>query len=202
MIGHLKLLNVRPVSRNSGAERLGEEWRPEEDAILKDNRVLSAKELTRLLPGRTQRAISARSLRLGIIKLWLDSELDVIRNHPNKTARQLMELIPGRTVKSIQWQRRKMGLTYVPLTHKPTGPKSDRKLTRTGNPVVDSIITRCEEDGISLTGIDRELGTGHYFQSKPKTAVLSHIAKAVAFFGGRALLIDEVANITIDWNDV
>jgi hypothetical protein len=196
-----RLSSVRIAGRNSGAEKFANTWTAAEDQVIADNISLSAKELENLLPRRTEKAISHRRLRTGLRKEWAQDELETIRNNPHLTAKQIHAELPHRSVQAIRSQRFKLGLRYVPLVGRPTGPKPNKKLTRTGNPVVDAVITRCEEDGISLSGLDRELGTGHYFQSRPKTAVLTHIAKAVAFFGGRALMIDESANITIDWND-
>lgn len=157
---------------------------------------MSARLLTEMLPGRSAKAISKRSRRLGIFKVWDRDEKAVLFDNPYLTARQLQRLLPGRSIKSIQNQRKEMGLKL--LYREKERPM--RRLKRTGNPLVDAILTRCEEDRIGLKTLDREIG-GHYFQQGPTTAKLEWIAKAVAFFGGRALLIDEDANVTIDWHD-
>jgi hypothetical protein len=108
-----------------------------------------------------------------------------------------MPLLPGRTIKAIQNQRTAMALSFV----REKRARQRRPLKRSGNPLVDAVITRCEEDGIGLKTLDREIGTGTYFQGRATTAKIEHIAKAVAFFGGRGLLIDDNANVTIDWHD-
>jgi hypothetical protein len=153
--------------------------------------------LTELLPGRSARAIAKRSRRLGVLKVWDRDEKAILFESNHLTARQLQRLLPGRSIKSIQNQRNAMGLK--PVFQKPEKPK--RKLKRTGNSVIDAIITRCEEDKIGLKTLDREIG-GRYFRQYPTDPKgLEWIAKAVAFFGGRGLMIDEDANITIDWRD-
>ncbi|UPT95451.1 hypothetical protein J4G48_0040570 [Bradyrhizobium barranii subsp. apii] len=117
------------------------------------------------------------------------------------TARQLLPQLPRRKVKSIQDKRVSTGYTYIRPPTRGRVRKGPRPLKRVGHPIIDAIITRCEEDRIPLRSLDREIGTPHYFENKRKTFQLDAIAKAIAFFGGRGLMIDENANITIDWND-
>ncbi|WP_315729877.1 hypothetical protein [Bradyrhizobium sp. SZCCHNRI2010] len=188
---------VRPDKQAFLCLTFGEPWTIAEDDILRDNRHLSGKELMNLLPERTEKAIFARSRRLGVYKTWDRHEKTVLFDNPHLTARELMALLPGRSLKAIQNQRDQLGLTFVRNTRE----RPRRSLMRSGNPVVDAIITRCEEDHIGLKSLDREIGTGHYFQSHPKTVKLEHVAKAIAFFGGRGLLVDGAGNVTIDWAD-
>lgn len=177
--------------------RFSNTWSDAEDQVIRNNRRLTATQIVELLPGRSAKAISARSRRLGVFKVWDRDEKATLFDNPNMTARQLQHLLPGRSIKSIQCQREEMGLR--PVFQKPEKPK--RKLKRTGNPVIDAVIERCEEDRIGLKTLDREIG-GRYFQHSPTDPKgLEWIAKAVAFFGGKGLLIDENANITIDWHD-
>jgi hypothetical protein len=190
-----------PVRRREQASicvsRFSNTWSDAEDQVIRDNRRLPAKEIAELLPGRSVRAIATRSRRIGVFKVWDRNEKTILFDNSNMTARQLQRLLPGRSIKSIQTQRSAMGLK--PVFRKPE--KSKRKLKRTGNPVIDAVIERCEEDRIGLKTLDREIG-GRYFQHSPTDPKgLEWIAKAVAFFGGKGLLIDENANITIDWHD-
>jgi hypothetical protein len=127
--------------------------------------------------------------------------MSIIRDNRGLTAAQLVPMLPGRTKKAISTRRKISGFAYIPPPRRGRIRKGGRKLKRVGHPIIDAIITRCEEDNIPLRSLDREIGTGHYFQNKHKTFALGPIAKAIAFFGGRGLMIDENANITIDWND-
>jgi hypothetical protein len=134
-------------------------------------------------------------------KAWSDEEIEILKNNRKLSARQLIPLLPNRTHMSIRVKRQLSGWTYIaPPPRGPRIPKG-RKLKRVGHPIIDAIITRCEEDGIGLRNLDREIGSGLYFQLKTKRFSLEPIAKAIAFFGGRGLMIDENANVTIDWND-
>ncbi|WP_410053089.1 hypothetical protein [Bradyrhizobium sp. SZCCHNR3118] len=175
-------------------------WTPVEDSILRDNSHLTRKKLIPLLPGRIPEAISVRKKRLFSSDQWSDAERQILLDNPKLSARQIRnQFLHDRTITSIRNKRVAMGLSYLPPNQKPTGPKKTG-LTKTGVPVLDDIIQRCEEDGISLQGLDRELGTGNYFRSRPRYANLLHIAKALAFFGA-SLTIDTDGEIAIDWHD-
>ena len=87
-------------------------WSTEEDEILRANQDHSARDLSKLLPGRTIHAIKARRVLLGIPtpagrsnKKWTDEEKQIILNHPLE---ELTALLPRRTEGAIRQMKQKM----------------------------------------------------------------------------------------------
>jgi hypothetical protein len=188
-------VHYEPISIARGAVRFSNVWTDAEDDVIRSNRRLPARQLARLLPGRTEKAIAKRSRRLGVLKVWDHEEKATLFDNPNLTARQLQRLLPGRSIKSIQGQRIQMGIK--PVTSMPKKPK--RHLVQTGNALIDAIRSRANADGIPMMALDREIGSSRYFSShclaekaKQRPPIMKHILAAVEFFGGE---------LTINWKD-
>lgn len=111
-------------------------WTDEEMSVLRNNRTLSARELTELLPGRTEKAINAVRERNNLRKVWLAHELEVLRDNQHLTATELVPLLPGRPKKMIQRFRVKVNYPYVRPAPKPKHrspkniPQQPRRLIR------------------------------------------------------------------------
>jgi len=96
------------------------EWTEGEDSIIiRNSGRLSTKDLASLLLGRTEMAVAARRLKLGI-KLkkfspkWSDAELEILRKKgPELTCEELHVLLPNRTVQAIEFKRKQIGVYWT-----------------------------------------------------------------------------------------
>ncbi|MGJ4953119.1 hypothetical protein [Bradyrhizobium sp. HKCCYLS20291] len=170
-------------------------WSDREMQILRDNPQMPVKELKKKLPGRSIQAIRRKRDDLGLAatreyKNWYPSDdRQLIEHAKTKGAIEVARLM-GRGEGSVRTRAETLGIKF----------KSEvSKYAMTGNQLVDAIRRRCEEDGIAVRDLDRELKAGAYFSShclgtkaKRRLPVMKHIAKAVDFFGGE---------LVINWKD-
>ena len=206
VIGRQRSSHVRIVSSNSGVEKSGRRikrkrwgesffWHDIELEVLKKHPDMGASDLKNLLPARSLQAIRRKRAELGLptqrgYRNWYPSDdRQLIEYAKTKGAIEIARLM-GRGQGSVRTRAEKLNIKF----------KSDvSKFVKTGNPLVDAIRQRCEEDGIPVRTLDRLLKTGHYFsghcmsaEAKARPAIMKHIAKAVEFFGGE---------LTINWKD-
>jgi hypothetical protein len=156
---------------------------------------MSATALKKLLPARSLQAIRRKREELGLPVLqryqnWLPSDdRRLIELAKTRSAIEIARLM-DRAVGSVRTRAEKLEIKF-----KSEAPKH----VSSGNPLVDAIRQRAEQDGIAMTTLDREIGSGHYFsihclskKAKGKPPVMKHIARAVEWFGGE---------LTINWRD-
>ncbi|WP_316196666.1 hypothetical protein [Bradyrhizobium sp. SZCCHNS3053] len=171
-------------------------WLGREVAVLKEHPTLPVKDLMTKLPGRSEQAIRRKRADLGLTAFrsyrnWYPSDdRQLAQLAKSKGAIEVARLME-RGVGSVRTRAETLGITF----------KSEvSRYVQTGDPLVDAVRQRCEEDGISVRDLDRELKTGAYFSShclgskarRRGRPVIQHIAKAVEFFGGQ---------LVIDWQD-
>jgi hypothetical protein len=156
---------------------------------------MGATALKKLLPARSLQAIRRKREELGLpahrpYRDWLPAdERELIELSKTKSAIEIARLI-GRGVGSVRTRAEKLDIKFKSCA---------LKHVSSGNALVDAIRERAEQDGIAMTTLDREIGSGHYFsthclskKAKGKTPVMKHIARAVEWFGGE---------LKIDWKD-
>jgi hypothetical protein len=114
--------SIRLVSRNFGAERFANVWTEAEYDVLRNNRTLTSRQLMKLLPGRSEKAIANARERKGLRKAWLIGELEILQNNRHVPAWKLSEMLPGRTESAIQSHRNKFGWPFI----RPTKPKTPK----------------------------------------------------------------------------
>lgn len=113
----------------------------------------------------------------------------IMRTHySTSNADEMRRRLPGRSVLCIIERAKRLKLRKIFLG-------TSRKIPVEGHmELYDQIAVYARRAGISMTALDRELGTGQHFRkwTERKRANLFAIAKAVEFFGGK---------LVIDWND-
>jgi hypothetical protein len=200
-IGPVRRSNARVARRNSGVAKSGnryvtngKEWTPLEYEILRVNRDLSLDELMLLFPKRTRLAVQTKRVRLGLTPTknrdWTKEEDDQLRamcaagKGWSEMSREM-----GVDLEAIRWR------CLNKLLIRPNKPK----VKVIGEPFADAIRQRAAQDGIGMRALDREIGTGTYFNSNCERRAtrglgpdMNAIAKAVEFFGGE---------LTINWKD-
>jgi hypothetical protein len=110
-------------------------WTDAEHNVLRNNRTLTSRQLTELLPGRSEKAIANARERRNLRKAWLIGELETLENNRHVPSWKLAEMLPGRTVCTIQSHRKKFGFPLIrgkPKQPKPTKPPKpvERKLIK------------------------------------------------------------------------
>ena len=164
-------------------------WEQSEDDVLRATATLTLSEVQKLLPHRTACAIDKRRGRLHLLrrklKPWTTREDRILSANIDKMdCRTIASLLPGRSKHAVQSHAWFLGVRKGYLRP----PKA------TGFLVYDEVRNRAYEDRVSLCALDRELGTGTYFQQNDKKRPdWKKLARAVAFFGGQ---------MTVDWKDV
>jgi hypothetical protein len=203
-------LAVQLVRRHSGVERSdnyfvtrGRPWSAREVDVLKRNRHSKTVDLLALLPGRSKYAISSQRSERGLSYTplpWTRGEDDEIRVSGKRTgAVGLHRLLPHRTSDQIAKRATEIGVTLFNCHAAP--------VTIIGEPLADAIRKRAKEDGISMRGLDRELGTSGYFTNvaalrakRGSAPYMPAIRKAIEFFEAELLTGPDGTN-TIDWKD-
>jgi hypothetical protein len=207
----VKRSNARTAGRTSGAARFDESYfatrgraytRAEMD-IIKRSRHLKTRELQALLPGRTRYSIAAKRNKSGFSfrrpPFTRGEDEEIRRSAPTKGATGIHHILPHRTPWEISQRAKALGISLFNFHERP--------LAVVGEPLADAIRQRAREDGLSMRGLDCELGTAGYF-----TNVASHrakrgsgpympaIRKAIAFFEAE-LVTGPGGTSTIDWKD-
>jgi hypothetical protein len=141
----------------------------------------------KLLPHRTCKAIERRRQKLGAskrtLKPWTTLEDRILKTNIELGYPAIAKLLPGRTAHSVQGRAWYLGIRKGRL----------RPAKAKGLPVYDMVRSRAYEDGMSMHALDRELGTGKYFQDNhQKKSNWKKLARAVEYFGGE---------MTVDWRD-
>jgi hypothetical protein len=178
-------------------------WSDVEEDILKRNKHTKTCDLVAFLPGRTKVAISAKRSNMGLSVTPLPftrGEDEEIRIAGKRTgASGLQRLLPHRTVTEIQRRAKQLRVELFNRYEQP--------LFTIREPLADAIRLRAREDGISMRGLDRELGTSQYFTNvaalrakRGSGPYMPAIHKAVEFFEAE-LLTGPDGTITIDWKD-
>jgi hypothetical protein len=207
--------SVRLVSRNSGVERFdsasaffvrkGKAWTVGELEIMRRNRHLRTAELQDLLPpDRSKTSIQSKrdnTPGLDFRRLpWTKGEDEEIRRFaPTKGAAAISHILPHRTPWEIRQRAKALDIHLFNYHEKP--------LAIIGEPLADAIRQRAREDGLSMRGLDCELGTGGYFTNvaahrarRNSGPYMPAIRKAVEFFEAE-LVTGPDGTITIDWKD-
>ncbi|MGC0389374.1 hypothetical protein [Bradyrhizobium sp. USDA 241] len=173
--------------------------------ILRRNRHLRTAQLQELLPPHRSRAsIQAKRDKtpgLGYRCLpWRKGEDEELRRAaPTKGATAIHHVLPHRTVWEINLRAKALGIKLFNYHEKP--------LAIVGEPLADAIRQRAREDGLSMRGLDCELGTSGYFTNvaaqrarRGSAPYMPAIRKAIAFFEAE-LVTGPDGTITIDWKD-
>jgi hypothetical protein len=164
-------------------------WDEKELQIIRATAHLTIPQVQKRLAHRTAPAIEAAREKHGVsrrkLKPWTTHEDRILKANIDRLGYPaIAKLLPGRNEHAVQGRAWYLGVRKGCAR----APKAK------GLPVYDEIRNRAYEDGLSLYALDRELGTGKYFQdSYKKTLNWEKLARAVAFFGGQ---------MTIDWSDV
>ena len=177
------------IQRQRGTTFGGDKiWEPAEDKIIVETAHEVVSVTRELLPHRTERAIEARRVTIGVggrrLKPWTTHEDRTLRANIGLSYPEMAKFLPNRTVHAIQGRAWYLGIR-----------KGCRRAPRpTGLLVYDMVRNRAFEDGLSMHALDSELRTGKYFQDNYKrTLNWKKLASAVDFFGGQ---------MNIDWQDV
>jgi hypothetical protein len=181
----------------------GKPWTAAEIDILRRGIYKTHDELLPLLPGRTKAAVQGRRNKIGYqhrIVPWTTGEDEEIRVAGKRTGSTgLHRLLPHRTITQIQQRARKLRVELFNRWEQP--------LAIVGEPLADAIRKRANEDGISMRGLDRELGTSAYFTNvaslranRGSPPYMPAIRKAIEFFEAE-LVTGPDGTITIDWKD-
>jgi hypothetical protein len=204
------LSSVRTARRNSGAGKSdnywatrGKPWSDHEVEILRRHRHRPTVDLVDLLPGRTFAAISGKRYNMHLqfrLMPWArgeDEEIRVVGKTNGITA--IRRRLPHRTRIEIERRAKHLGVTVFNRCAQPP--------IIVGEPLADAIRQRAREDGISMRGLDRELGTGGYFTNVASQRAKSGsgpympaISKAIEFFEAE-LVTGPDGTITINWKD-
>lgn len=101
-------------------------WTTKELKVLKDNRTLSSKAISELLPGRSPKAVAAKRHYSDLRKIWLAHELDILRNGQHTSTVDLVKLLPDRTYKTIERARHKFGWPRIKDPRSNDRPRGDK----------------------------------------------------------------------------
>lgn len=205
--------NVPTASRSSGVERsaddpnpwvtCGKQYTAAEMDIIRRNRHLRVHELQALLPGRSRTSISNKRNKSGNsfrrLPFTKGEDEEIRRAAPTKGATAIHHILPHRTVWEINLRAKALGIKLFNYHDKP--------LAVIGEPLADAIRQRAREDGLSMRGLDCELGTSGYFTNvaalrakRGSGPYMPAIRKAVEFFEAE-LVTGPDGTITIDWKD-
>ena len=188
---------------NSRYATRGKPWTAAEIDILRRGIYKTCEELLPLLPGRTKAAVQGRRNKLGYqhrIVPWTRGEDEEIRVAGKRTGPSgLHRLLPHRTITQIQHRAKELRVELFNRWEQP--------LANVGEPLADAIRKRANEDGISMRGLDRELGTSAYFTNcaalrakRGSPPYMPAIRKAIEFFEAE-LVTGPDGTVTIDWKD-
>lgn len=204
--------SVLPAKRNSGAGkfdstffvRSGKAYTNAEIGIMRKNRHLLTHQLQELLPERSRQSIAKKRNAvpgLSFVRLpWRRGEDEELRRSAStKGATAIRHILPHRTIWEINQRANALGLKLFNYHQKP--------LAIIGEPLADAIRKRAREDGLSMRGLDCELGTSGYFTNvaalrakRGSGPYMPAIRKAVEFFEAE-LVTGPDGTITIDWKD-
>ncbi|SDK44292.1 hypothetical protein SAMN05444163_8123 [Bradyrhizobium ottawaense] len=172
---------------------------------MRRNRHLRTSELQKLLPPhRSRLSIQGKRDRaegLGYRRLpWKSGEDEELRRAaPTKGATAIHHILPHRSPWEINLRAKALGISLFNYHEKP--------LAIIGEHLADSIRQRAREDGLSIRGLDCELGTGGYFTNvaahrarRGSGPYMPAIRKAIAFFEAE-LVTGPDGTITINWKD-
>ena len=116
-----RLLGRTPVAVTHRRQHLGLTksrsetcWKPYEDSVLRDNPDKSPKWLAEKLKSRTEIAIRARRLVLGlppyVVKYdWTMRDIQTLKNNLQAPMEELVKMFPGKSASSIRGTARKLG---------------------------------------------------------------------------------------------
>jgi hypothetical protein len=206
---------ARTAERNSSAERStddpnpwvtsGKQYTTAEIDIMRRNRHLKTSDLLQLLPPyRSRQSVQAKRDKtpgLGFQRLpWRHGEDEELRRlAPTRGPSAVRRVLPHRTRFEIQQRAQALGIELFNPWDKP--------LAIIGEPLADAIRKRAREDGLSMRGLDCELGTSAYFTNvaalrarRGSGPYMPAIRKAVEFFEAE-LATGPDGTITIDWKD-
>lgn len=129
-------------------------WTQKEDSIVR-RYYPDFDKLMKRLPGRSYRAILARSQLLNVArkkKVWLASEISRLRRVYGRQSREeLQALFPGFSHKRIHRKAKEMGLVRSP------------EFKRTPFPIIDQIKQRCRYLNLTMRDLDEMAKTKSYF---------------------------------------
>lgn len=167
-------------------------WSPEEEATLRD-RSISYAELERLVPHRTRKSIETRCRTLSYLRTkeayadrnqkdWTGAEVKklVLAARMGLSDYQTLEALPGRNINQIRSKRYDLGI------------RRDRQITSVACPLADQVRKRAKFLGMSLVQLDRQAGSGSYFQKARPKKSLRYCVSAIQALGGR---------VTIEWDN-
>lgn len=204
--------SVPPAKRSSGAEKFdstffvtcGKAYTNAELEILRRNRHLTVQQLQELLPGRSRTSISNKRNKTPGFSFqrlpWRSGEDEELkRSAATKGATAIRHILPHRSIWEINERAKALGVKLFNYHDKP--------LAIIGEPLADAIRKRAREDGLSMRGLDCELGTSGYFTNvaalraqRGSGPYMPAIRKAVEFFEAELITAPDGA-ITIDWKD-
>lgn len=172
---------------------------------MRRNRHLKTSDLLLLLPPyRSRTSVQTKRDKtpgLGFQRLsWKHGEDEELRRlAPTRGRSAVRRALPHRTFFEINQRAAELGVTI-------TNPW-DKPLAIIGEPLADAIRKRAREDGLSMRGLDCELGTSGYFTNvaalrarRGTGPYMPAIRKAVEFFEAELVTGPDGA-ITIDWKD-
>lgn len=157
------------------------------------------KEACRLLPDRTPGCITTQRYKMnhpdrfkGTGIPWTAQERKILLQHYETSTRdEMLKLLPGRCDEIIRRKASRAG-----LRKRFCGATTNQVFSNHGQELVDQIRMRAKADGITMRGLDKALGTRHYFSYNwnrgQKRINIVRVLKAIDFFGGK---------LAIDWND-
>jgi hypothetical protein len=158
----------------------------EEDAILRAA-YPSYDVLKAQLPHRTMSALKKRASALDIVTrrhVWTVVEVRRLRQayEAAATDTELRALFPHLRLTQIKG---KAGHIRI--------GRRDARFVTFGVPALDAIRLRAAKTGLSLIELDRQAGTGRFFQKSCRKPMLKPIVRAAAFLGGE---------VAIEWDDM
>lgn len=162
-------------------------WSDSEDAVCR--KFYPAFDLIgATLQRRTYVAILHRCRKLGLsrtIMRWTAADISRLRRiYPTASPEELVAAFPGRKLTHIRSAAKRNHLR-----------RRRRPYVETGDPLIDHIRQRCFDYRISMSELDRMVGSSHYFEKKGwRIGWINHaaIARAVKALDG---------NLRIEWND-
>ena len=170
---------------------------------MRKNRHLRTHQLQELLPGRSRQSIAKKRNSVPGLSFerlaWTRGEDEELRRLAARGRSAVRRVLPHRTFWEIEQRAKALGVTLV--------NPHDKPLAILGEPLADAIRKRAKEDGLSMRGLDCELGTSGYFTNvaalrakRGSGPYMPAIRKAIEFFEAE-LVTGPDGVITIDWKD-
>lgn len=147
-----------------------------EDYILREN-YPDYKKLQRLLPSRNLRSLRGRARYLGIQhhrRTWMAVELKKLAQvYRDASKETLLEMFPDASIRQIRGRARGVGVR-----------KQRKPLLSLGNATLDSLRARALSKAVTLTSLDKAIGSGTYFQKSIRHPANKWIIPAIEYLGG------------------